>query len=136
MRQSTPEEADKAVLALALEHQLVTRLTSLVAVDKTPSRPDGETLKLAELPLNLPNGWEFEKVFGERLRTAPLERRAEDAQVQHAVLKRSPVPAATNAAVMLPKTATDADIKLAAGAILLGIALVLFMITRRQYRPL
>ena len=66
MRQSTPEEADKAVLALALEHQLVTRLTSLVAVDKTPSRPDGETLKLAELPLNLPAGWDFEKVFGER----------------------------------------------------------------------
>src|SRR5882724_10621216 len=46
MRQATPEETDKAVLALALEHQLVTRLTSLIAVDKTPSRPDGETLKL------------------------------------------------------------------------------------------
>lgn len=136
MRQSTPEQADKAVLGLALEHQLVTRLTSLVAIDKTPSRPDGETLKLAELPLNLPAGWEFEKVFGERMRKAPVERRAEDAQVQHAVLKRSPVPAATNAAVMLPKTATDADIKLAAGAILLGIAIVLFLITRRQYRPL
>ena len=52
------------------------------------------------------------------------------------MLKRSPVPAAANAAVTLPKTATDADIKLAAGAILLGIALVLFLITRRQYRPL
>jgi len=138
MRQSTPEEADKAVLALALEHQLVTRLTSLVAVDKTPSRPDGETLKLAELPLNLPAGWEFEKVFGERRQMkAPEERRADDAKVQHAVLKRlSPVPTATVAAVMLPKTATDADIKMIAGAILLGIGLVLFLITRRQYAPL
>src|SRR4030095_1919953 len=95
MRQSTPEEADKAVLALALEHQLVTRLTSLIAVDKTRSRPDGATLKLAELPLNLPAGWEFEKVFGERdqLRKTPTERRADDARVQQAVLKRpSPVP--------------------------------------------
>src|SRR6476659_8735042 len=94
MRQSTPEETDKAVLALALEHQLVTRLTSRVAVDKTPSRPDGETLKLAELPLNLPHGWEFEKVFGEceQLRKPQLERRADDARVQQAVLKqRSPV---------------------------------------------
>ena len=40
-RQVSPEEADKTILALALQHQLVTRLTSLVAVDKTPSRPEG-----------------------------------------------------------------------------------------------
>src|SRR5205814_8225897 len=65
-RQASPEDADKTILALALEHQLVTRLTSLVAVDKTPSRPDGEPLKLTELPLNLPAGWDFAKVFGER----------------------------------------------------------------------
>lgn len=136
MRQSTPEEADKAVLALALEHQLVTRLTSLIAVDKTPSRPDGETLKLADLPLNLPAGWEFEKVFGEQPRKAPEGRRADDAKVQHAVLKqRSPVPTAAPTAVSLPKTATDADIKMIAGGILLAIALVLFMITRRQPSP-
>lgn len=139
MRQSTPEQADKAVLTLALEHQLVTRLTSLVAVDKTPSRPDGETLKLAELPLNLPAGWEFDKVFGtrEQLRQPPQERRADGAPVQHAMLKRaSPVPAAAPTAVALPKTATDAEIRMIAGAILLGIALVLFLITRRQHVPL
>ena len=65
-RQIAPEDADKAIIALALDHQLVTRLTSLVAVDKTPSRPDGERLKLAELPINLPAGWDFEKVFGEQ----------------------------------------------------------------------
>ena len=66
LRQASPEEADKTILALALEHQLVTRLTSLVAVDKTPSRPDGEPLKVTDLPLNLPAGWDFEKVFGPR----------------------------------------------------------------------
>jgi Ca-activated chloride channel family protein len=56
LRQISPEEADKTILALALDHQLVTRLTSLVAVDQTPSRPDGEPLKLAALPINLPAG--------------------------------------------------------------------------------
>ena len=66
MRTLTMDEANKAILALALEHQLVTRLTSLVAVDQTPSRPAGEPLKVSELPLNLPAGWDFEKVFGER----------------------------------------------------------------------
>ena len=61
----TPEETDKRILALGLDHQLVTRLTSLVAVDKTPSRPDGARLSRADLPLNLPAGWDFDKVFGE-----------------------------------------------------------------------
>jgi hypothetical protein len=56
--------ADKRILALALEHHLVSRLTSLVAVETTPSRPAGAQLVRAELPLNLPAGWDFDKVFG------------------------------------------------------------------------
>ncbi|WP_430650043.1 marine proteobacterial sortase target protein [Bradyrhizobium ivorense] len=136
-RQASPEDADKTILALALEHQLVTRLTSLVAVDKTPSRPAGEPLKLAELPLNLPAGWDFAKVLGERPRlpAATGERRADagDAKVQVAALKRSPVatraPAAT---VQLPKTATDAELKMLAGVILLTVSLLLLVFNRRQ----
>src|SRR5262249_40521237 len=99
LRQASPEESDKTILALALEHQLVTRLTSLVAVDNTPSRPDGAPLKLTELPLNLPAGWDFEKVFGERAKPAapPAERRADagDAHAQLVSLKHpvvQPVP--------------------------------------------
>jgi Ca-activated chloride channel family protein len=61
---SAATEADKRILALALEHHLVSRLTSLVAVDATPARPEGVHLTRAELPLNLPAGWEFDKVFG------------------------------------------------------------------------
>jgi Ca-activated chloride channel family protein len=134
MRQSAPEEADKAILALGLEHQLVTRLTSLVAVDKTPSRPEGETLKLTELPLNLPAGWDFEKVFGERSASfKPLEQRTEtgEARVQLALAKRSPVAAAPRA-VTLPKTATDAELKMIAGAVLLVLSLILLAFTRRR----
>ena len=81
LRQAAPEDADKTILALALEHQLVTRLTSLVAVDKTPSRPEGEPLKLTELPLNLPAGWDFAKVFGER-RSSRHRRRPNDAPMR------------------------------------------------------
>jgi Ca-activated chloride channel family protein len=61
---STAADADKRIVALALEHHLVSRLTSLVAVDATPSRPEGATLTRAEVPLNLPAGWDFDKVFG------------------------------------------------------------------------
>jgi len=134
LRQATPEEADKTILALALEHQLVSRLTSLVAVDKTPSRPEGEPLKLTELPLNLPAGWDFEKVFGERQRPPlpPAERRAEmgDARIQLAANKR-PLPTVAPA---LPRTASDAELKMIAGSVLLALGLILLVFNRRQAR--
>jgi Ca-activated chloride channel homolog len=137
-QQASPENADKTILALALEHQLVTRLTSLVAVDKTPSRPEGEPLKLTELPLNLPAGWDFAKVFGEqpKLPSPPTERRADagdDARVQLAAMKRQlPVIAPAPATLMLPKTATDAELKMIAGTILLMLSLILLVFNRRQ----
>ncbi|WP_407178047.1 marine proteobacterial sortase target protein [Bradyrhizobium sp. STM 3562] len=135
MRQMSPEEADKAILALALEHRLVSRLTSLVAIDKTPSRPVGEPLKLTELPLNLPAGWDFEKVFGERARlpVQPTERRAdaEAAKTQLALLKRPAVVPAPST-ITLPKTATDAEAKMMAGSILLALGLILLAVNRRQ----
>ena len=136
-RQASPEDADKTILKLALEHQLVTRLTSLVAVDKTPSRPDGEPLKLTELPLNLPAGWDFAKVFGEqpRLPSQPTERRADaaDERPQLAAMKRQlPVVTPQPTTVMLPKTATDAELKMIAGLILLALSLFLAVFNRRQ----
>ncbi|WP_249136087.1 MULTISPECIES: marine proteobacterial sortase target protein [unclassified Bradyrhizobium] len=136
-RQESPEDADKTILALALDHQLVTRLTSLVAVDKTPSRPEGEPLKVSELPINLPAGWDFAKVFGERplLPVTPMERRAEagEARVQVAALKRAaPAVTAAPSTVQLPKTATDAELKMILGVIFLIFSLVLFAFNRRQ----
>jgi Ca-activated chloride channel homolog len=44
-------------LLLKSENDFVTRLTSLVAVDQTPSRPAGARLSRADVPLNLPAGW-------------------------------------------------------------------------------
>ncbi|NOJ44180.1 marine proteobacterial sortase target protein [Bradyrhizobium australiense] len=136
-RQASPDETDKAILALALEHQLVTRLTSLVAVDKTPSRPSGEPLKISELPINLPAGWDFERVFGERQRVpaTQTERRAdtEEARVQIAALKRAqPVVTQAPSTVTLPRTATDAELKMISGVILLTLSLILFVFNRRQ----
>jgi Ca-activated chloride channel family protein len=144
LRKITPDDADNAVLRLALEHQLVTRLTSLIAVDKTPSRPDGEPLKLTQLPINLPAGWEFAKIFGERQRLLPSpvtpqlqpgERRADadPARIQVAEAKRAlPVLAPAPNSVTLPKTATDAELKMIAGSILLALSLILLVFNRRR----
>jgi Ca-activated chloride channel family protein len=140
LRQTSPEDADRTVLALALEHQLVTRLTSLVAVDKTPRRPDGEPLKLSELPINLPAGWDFAKLFGDRRQVpaAQTERRADagdarapNARAQLAALKRAPDLIAP-ATVQLPKTATDGEWKMIVGAIVLTLGLLLLAVDRRR----
>ena len=136
-RQVSPEEADKTILTLALQHQLVTRLTSLVAVDQTPSRPEGTPLKLTDLPLNLPAGWDYAKVFGERpqLPAPPKERRANasDAHARLATAKR-PLPSVMPLAntVRLPQTATDAELKMIAGSILLTLSLLLSLYKRRR----
>jgi Ca-activated chloride channel family protein len=65
MREGAPEdEIRPQVLAAALEHHLVSKYTSLVAVDVTSTAPPGvETLKTA-LPGNLPAGLSHEAIFG------------------------------------------------------------------------
>jgi len=71
LRGGAPEaEIRDAVLKLALEHQLVSRYTSLVAVDRTPARSAEAALKSASLATNLPEGWVYEGVFGELPRGA------------------------------------------------------------------
>ena len=65
-------EVREAVLEVALGHRLVSRYTSLVAVDKTPARPEDQTLYRNPVPVNLPHGWSAEKVFGRLPQTATL----------------------------------------------------------------
>jgi len=50
------EAVRDAVVAVALEHHLVSKYTSLVAVDVTPTAPDGATLLTRDLPVNAPHG--------------------------------------------------------------------------------
>ncbi|MBR0720475.1 marine proteobacterial sortase target protein [Bradyrhizobium manausense] len=130
LREMAPEDTDKTILALALDHQIVTRLTSLVAVDKTPNRPDGEPLKLSELPINLPAGWDFAKVFGERPQLTPTQLRERRADAGQPATRR-PAPV-TPDAIRLPKTATSAEVKMIAGLIMIVLALILFVFNRRR----
>lgn len=66
LREGTPEDEVRArVIELATTHRLVTKYTSFVAVDKTPAREATEALKLAAIPTLLPEGWEYDRVFGE-----------------------------------------------------------------------
>ena len=64
------EEVRAAVVAVGLEHHLVTPHTSLVAVDVTPVRPADAVLDSRAVPTLLPAGWSHEAVFGQLPQTA------------------------------------------------------------------
>ncbi len=60
----------QSITETALEHHLVSKFTSLLAVDITPARKREELLKKHALTVNLPAGWKHKKVFGAMPRTS------------------------------------------------------------------
>ncbi len=68
-RGAEPVSVRRAVTATALRHHIVSRYTSLVAAEKKVTRPADEPIFPRSLPRNLPDGWDFEKIFGKMLKT-------------------------------------------------------------------
>jgi Ca-activated chloride channel family protein len=58
------EQVRAAVIETAVEHHLVSRYTSLVAVDVIPVRPGYEDLEAKMVKTSIPRGWQYGKVFG------------------------------------------------------------------------
>ncbi len=121
---------DSLILKTALAHHLVSRLTSLVAVDLTPSRPQGDNLATRKLPLELPQGWNFDKVFGP---TTPLlqkasvqqsdpARAARFAQLLASKSARDQAAKSRSRGIALPEGATLADRKIVMGLLILFLA--------------
>lgn len=54
----------QAVVSVALAHHLVSRYTSLVAVDVTPVRPAGQGLSTHAMKTQLPDGQEYQSLVG------------------------------------------------------------------------
>ncbi len=110
-----------AVLEVALNHHLVSRYTSLVAIEMELARPQDKKLISTAMATNLPHGWVFDKVFGPApgTGTRPLLRKASftPANSQHARLRA--------------RGATPALFHLALGFILLLLALVVWLGCRR-----
>ncbi len=57
-------DVKQAVAELGLRHHLVTRWTSLVAVDVTPTAPPDVELETRPVPTLLPKGWSLRHLFG------------------------------------------------------------------------
>lgn len=61
--ETTQANLRSEVIAHAIQYRLVTRFTSLVAVEETVANPGGESVKAA-VPSELPAGMKMESVFG------------------------------------------------------------------------
>ena len=59
-----PDELRAGILETALTHHLVSKYTSLIAVDKTPVRPAGDPLSSEQVPNLLPYGQSMNAIFG------------------------------------------------------------------------
>jgi len=134
----TQTEADKRILQLALEHHLVTRLTSLVAVDSKRLRPANTPLTTADIPLQLPAGWDYDKLLGiEAMREAKADARdhqtGDKSQSVNGDADVQEISAPPSASPPLPQTATPATLLFLQGllALLFGTSLLIF-ISRRS----
>ncbi len=63
-RGGNPDEARAAILQTALTHHLVSKYTSLIAVDKTPVRPAGDGLTSEQVANLMPYGQSTNAIFG------------------------------------------------------------------------
>ncbi len=135
---ATEDDVRDQVLEVALEHQLVSKYTSMVAVDVAVSRPDGQGIHGAAVPVNLPEGWNFDKVFGE-LPVQPARWTPD----QLGLLESSAGgPRAADDGLSdgsdlldLPQGGTSARLRMSGGAAALLAAIALLVSGRRRVRP-
>lgn len=117
------DEVRDAVLKVALPHQIMSKYTSLVAIDKPVSRPSGEALQSQAVPTNPPKGWTPPQKTGGG---NPMNRAQAPAQQQIAQV-------AVGTTVQLhTRTATPAQMKLLIGLLLIMAATTLFVVLRRR----
>ena len=119
---------DERILQVALDHQLVSRLTSLVAIDEAVVRPDGVPLAGEAVATNMPDGVDMD--MGPQVAdAAPEDPRAESLRAIRN-MARTGIPSP----VALPMGATPAGLNLLIGGLLLILAFGLLVVAHRHAR--
>ena len=122
---------DSELLQTALNYGLVSRLTSMVAVDITPSRPQGINFDTSKLKVAIPNGWDasqfeynYKEIIPQRLQKMSSNN---DLLITANLIQKSEM-------YSLPQTALNwkSSILFALFSTLLG-AIILIIIGRKNY---
>ena len=116
----------KRVTGLALDFGLLTKHTSMVAIDVTPVRPIEEALATHEISTNLPNGWNYESVFDPAQKaSSPMSDSTKNSY--------APITVQKIVSINVPQGATSAQLLIIAGLIVF-LAGVAFLLVRRRTR--
>jgi Ca-activated chloride channel family protein len=141
-REAVHQKLRSQIVKVGLKYHLVTRHTSLVAIERESSVPQGENLKAWPVPVNLPAGWELEEIWLERSEAVPAQavfkmaqsataeekRKLSEKKKYSAKPKKAAQPGLQLAlAQNLPQTATPAQLLM-----LLGVALLLGAVLLRR----
>ena len=122
-RGADPTSVREEATAHALAYGLVSSYTSLVAVDDQVVRPHDAPLASTQVPTNLPQGWDYEKVFG-----ADGEG-GKNLPAPGDLMRKINFTGTSLDGLSLPKTATPAMLHL-----LIGLALTFATLTILLYR--
>lgn len=129
-RGADPARVREAATAHALAYDLVSSYTSLVAVDEAVVRSPEGTLASVQMPTNLPQGWDYEKVFGPAGDGGGTALPQPDQLMRRINFTGTPLDG-----LSLPKTATPAMLHLLTGALLVAAALAIHLLYRRRRSP-
>ena len=121
-----PARVRETAMAHALAYDLVSSYTSLVAVDDVVARPRDESLATTQVPTNLPQGWDYEKVFG------PEGDGATTLPQPGQLMRKINFAGTPLDGLSLPKTATPAMVHLLIGLALTVAALTAHLLHRRR----
>lgn len=121
MRFAEDRDAIKAeMINTALEFGLVSRYTSLVAIDDFKARPGHLALASSEVPVNLPDGWSREHVLGEPASSSrqPVPQKIRSFDQSNPLIRHAMANSA-NRLVNVPQTATAGPLALIIGGVLI-----------------
>jgi Ca-activated chloride channel family protein len=114
----------KRVTGLALDFGLLTKHTSMVAIDVTPVRPIEEALATHEISTNLPDGWNYESVFD------PTQK-ASSPMLDSTNNSFAPITVQKIVSLNVPQGATSAQLFIISGVIVFFAGVAILLVRRR-----
>ena len=113
------KSVEQKVVDIALDHNLVSKFTSFVAVEHKIVNPS-DIAQTIPVSVDLPEGWEYHKVFGgppQLVEKSPTQKIKTPAQTSHI----------RSARISLPGTATNMPIYFVVGIGVIFISLVILI---------
>jgi len=120
--------AKNKIIQLSLEHNLMSKFTSFVAVEEKIVNPNGKN-SLANIQVDLPEGWVYESVFGKSYAKKLSKNQSIMAESAHSNYSNKSLLNSNNR--RLPKTATNMPMNFIFGVIFITLSLGLYFIRRR-----